>query len=347
MARRLWRMLPVTLLYPAILVAQTPVSTPASQRNRPATENCTQTNGTLDPSVYELNTGRLKDLIVATALRNLAKAMQEKMPNAGATQAPIGDDGLAKWYIDPASIGPEEGQDPAVIRIGVNTRIQIFGEQYKRVPSGTPCAKNGVLTIRVAMPQDSAKSVEDILKNDAVTLDRCATDLTELEVVTVPLITPDKDQCQCDSSTPCFTVSTLTVIPSKVFEDKPAAGPGSAVGASFSASSSQLRQEKQRIEREADKAGLITWFRTRQHDKQTTCFTIDEVLFWAKGVPDAGAKWQHFWEEWQSFWKEVDKRIESIRAEDAQQRDRLLGKKSGAPDDREPPQGLQKAPRTR
>lgn len=341
MARQLWRMLPVTLLYPAVLVAQAQVPAPPIQRARPAAPACSQTavNGRLDPGVYELNTGRLKDLIVAAALKNLAKIMQEKLaPNAAATQAPIGDDGVSKWYIDPASMGPEEGQDPAVIRIGVNTRIQIFGEQYRRIPRGDPCyaqAVNGVLTIRVAMPEDSAQSVADILGNDAVTLDRCATDLTELEVVSVPLIS--QDQCQCDSSLPCVTVSTLTLVPSKVFEDKPAAGSGGAVGASFSASSSQLRQQKQRLEKEA--AGLITWFRTRQHDKQSTCFTSDEVLLWAKRVPDGVANWQ-------SFWKEVDTRIASIKAEDAQQRDRLLGKKSGAPDDKEPPQGLQRAPKT-
>lgn len=324
MARRLWLILPIMLLYPAILVAQTAVSTRQAQQTRPAIPGCSQTvvNGKLDPSVYELNTGRLKDLIVATALRNLARTMQEKlMLNAEVSQAPTGENGLAKWYIDLSSLGPEEGQDPAVIKIGTRTKVQIFGERSDRIPRGDPCwgqAVNGVLTIRVAMPPDSAQSVEDILKNDAVTLDRCATDLAELEVVAVPLISrPDKDQCQCDSSMPCVSVSTLTLIPSKVFEDKPAAGPGSAIGASFSATSSQLRQEKQRLEKEA--AGLITWFRTRQHDKQSTCFTSDEVLLWAKRVPGGVANWQ-------SFWNKVDKRIESIRAEDAQERAQLLGK---------------------
>jgi hypothetical protein len=296
-------------------VAQVSGTTLPPQQEIP--EMCKQVRGTLGSGVLQLELRYLSGLVSEAALKILESEMRKRAPEQGTAQLSTSG-GLAALYLDPATTEREEGQGRSAVKIGAKTAIQIFGERQEPIPKTDPCAKyakNGVLTIRVAMPETGAKSIQDILSDDQAVLSRSIIDLGKLEIVAVPMISrPDKDNpCECEEGKSCVRVSTLTLVPSKVFEEKKVQPTGAST-ASFAAYPSDLRQEKQRLEKEA--ASLIEWLRASQSENQLACFSDDKVLLWAEDVPDALKRWS-------AFWNAVASRTQQLKMEEDANRKNL------------------------
>jgi len=301
----------------------------AQGRKQPAPSSQTsagcpkRVSGSLGPGMLRLEAEKLRGLVAETALKDLIEVMKKKYPDQWGEQQAAENGGLGQLYLNPASTERESGQRQAPVRIGAKTDVQIFGERGRNVEPTDKCysvSENGRVTERVAMPPDKALSIEDMLIDDAVTLERCVTDLARLEIVAVPMISrsdkanpccePGKS-CICGEEKNCVRVSTLTLVPSKVFETR--SQPQSAAStARFTPDSSDLRQAKQDLEREAAK--LIDWFRKNsQSDNPLGCFSEDQLLLWSEDVPQ-GLK------RWSSFWNDVASRIKQLKNEEGANR---------------------------
>ena len=294
---------------------------PARKPGIPPPE-CNPVKGILGASLLECDTSQLAGLVSEASVSNLYSVLQKQLG------ADLKDKQVPKLYIDPTTLGREEGEDPTVVRITPETKIQVFGERRIPIEASDPCFAYGIRVKieRVAMPADGAKSLREIL-TDKEALNRCIQDLRWLEVVAVPKISNPDPQvpCELECEPPCFRVSTLVLIPGKVFEDK-TSQPGGTTAASFTAVSSTLRKNKQRLERGTDE--FNSWIRHEQKDRQNACFTRNQVLLWANGRL----------KEWRDFWDEVEKGRKILKQEEEKEGNWVPAQESAKPGGSKPAQ---------
>ena len=221
--------------------------------------------------------------------------------------------GIGRLYLDPSSLGQQDGADPNARVLTDRTRIRVFGE--RKIPHELPglyCGTSGRYEEnitqeiqRVAIPSEGAKTLQEILRGSARGNKWVMKDLGQLEVVSVPLVRksdPNKEaaDCVCAGQESCNLVpSTLTLFPSSLIEQS-AQQPG---GGSFTGrgSTGDIRRKIVALQQQARQ--LIDRFRDIQHDKnpKLACVTSADLAAWTE-VNKA------MLQDWMSLWAELDSR---------------------------------------